>query len=135
MKIESYDIRMDSVGARSSGSTRKFSVGHTAGHDKPESDRYSKSFSDTLFSMERGDGDERSLTSGKDLSKDDDPFAGLRTSNVRFLKNADISSDTPVVRDIQSVRQQFVLYLWRLFFGDESARELSKKYGINDRIG
>lgn len=123
---------MDSVGARSSGSTRKFSVGHTAGADKPESDRYSKSFSDTLFSMEQGD-DDSGLTNGKDLNKGNDVFERLRMGNTRFLKNIDTASDTPVVRDIQSVRQQFVLYLWRLFFGDESAKEMSKRYGIDDR--
>ena len=132
LKIESYDIRMDSVGARSSGSTRKFSVGYTAGTEKPESDRYPKSFSDTLFSMDQGDEDDSGLTNGKDLSKGNDPFGKLKTGNIRFLNNIQSVSDTPVIRDIQSVRQQFVLYLWRLFFGDESAKELSKKYGIDD---
>lgn len=78
MRIESYDVRMDS-------------------------DRYVKS--------------------GK-----------TRTSRIGFFE--DITSleekPEPRVRDVESVRQQFVLYLWRLLFGDTSAKELSKKYGIDD---
>ena len=120
---------MDSVGAKNSGSTRKFSVGYTAGTKEPESSRYGRSFSDTLFSMEQSG--EEGLTSGGSLYEEKDAWPGLKTGGIRFIDTPQMSK-TPIVRDIQSVRQQFVLYLWRLFFGDESAKEMSKRCGISD---
>ena len=132
LKIESYEVRMDSVGARSSGSTRKFSVGCTVGSQDPENSRLGKSFSDTLFSMDREDGKDSGLTNGKSFSENRDLWSRFGTGNVRIFKNIEDAPHTPVVRDIGSVRQQFVLYLWRLFFGDESAQKLSKRYGIDD---
>ena len=60
LKIESYAVRMDSVGERNSESTRRFAVGYAAQNSK--SSRYNQSFSDTLFSMEKGDENEKKMT-------------------------------------------------------------------------
>ena len=129
MKIESYNVRMDSVGARSSESTRKFAVGFTAGNRVSSDGMYDRSFSDTLFSMEKGD--ERDLESKTDMTQED-AWGRMKAGGIRMINTAPANADTPILRDIQSIRQQFVLYLWRMFFGDDSARELSRRYGMDD---
>lgn len=130
LKIESYAVRMDSVGERNSESTRRFAVGYAA--QNPKSSRYNRSFSDTLFSMEKGDEDEKKMTGSGQAADQNDLFTRYKTGGIRFINNVSADKSTPVARDIQSVRQQFVLYLWRLFFGDESAKQMSKKFGIDD---
>ena len=130
LKIESYAVRMDSVGERNSESTRRFAVGYAAQNTK--SSRYNRSFSDTLFSMEKGDEDEKKMTGSGQAADQNDLFTRYKTGGIRFINNVPPDKSTPVARDIQSVRQQFVLYLWRLFFGDESAKQMSKKFGIDD---
>lgn len=130
LKIESYAVRMDSVGERNSESTRRFAVGYAA--QNPKSSRYNGSFSDTLFSMEKGDEDEKKMTGSGQAADQNDLFTRYKTGGIRFINNVPADKSTPVARDIQSVRQQFVLYLWRLFFGDESAKQMSKKFGIDD---
>ena len=130
LKIESYAVRMDSVGERNSESTRRFAVGYAAQNSK--SSRYNRSFSDTLFSMEKGDENEKRMTGSGEAADKNDLFARYKTGGIRFINNVPAEKSTPMARDIQSVRQQFVLYLWRLFFGDESAKQMSKRFGIDD---
>ena len=130
LKIESYALRMDSVGERSSESTRRFAVGYAAQNSK--SSRYNRSFSDTLFSMEKGDENEKKMSGSGEAADKNDLFARYKTGGIRFINTVPSERAAPLARDIQSVRQQFVLYLWRLFFGDESAKQMSKRFGIDD---
>ena len=97
MRIESYNVRMDSVGTRSSNSTRKLSV-VLKGQENVEEKSTTKSFADLYLG-----------------------------------KAENISDKSPTAaRDLQSVHQQFVLYLWRIFFGEEKAKKMSEQYGIED---
>lgn len=130
LKIESYALRMDSVGERSSESTRRFAVGYAAQNSK--SSRYNRSFSDTLFSMEKGDENEKKMSGSGEAADKNDLFARYKTGGIRYINSVPSGRGAPLARDIQSVRQQFVLYLWRLFFGDESAKQMSKRFGIDD---
>ena len=130
LKIESYALRMDSVGERSSESTRRFAVGYAAQNSK--SSRYNRSFSDTLFSMEKGDENEKKMSGSGEAADKNDLFARYKTGGIRYINSVPSERAAPLARDIQSVRQQFVLYLWRLFFGDESAKQMSKRFGIDD---
>ncbi len=99
MRIESYNVRMDSVGTRSSSSTRKLQI--SLQEQKNEEIAPQNNFADTYSSI-----------------------------SAAKLNNTDQSPTA--ARDLQSVKQQFVLYLWRIFFGDDSAKTLSEKMGIED---
>lgn len=131
MKIESYAIRMDSVGAKNSESTRKFKVGYTSDGKTPQSSTYERNFSDTLSSMEEED-EKKDRTHQKGRLDNNSPWAGVMNKRIDNLGSVHDRKQMPMVRDIQSVRQQFVLYLWRLFFGDEKADKMAKRYGIED---
>jgi len=107
LKIESYDLRMDSARSYRLDTTRKLQVGYRGGMNSlPQ-----KNFGETLSNI-----------ADNETPKTGESFATTATKASH--------SPTPELRDIQSIRQQFVLYLWRMLFGDESARKMSEKYGI-----
>jgi len=121
---------MDSVGAYSFGSTRRFAVGYTAGDDITESSNLGKSFSDTLYSMESEKEEEKANSS--DVAQGNDPWSGFKMVRPGNIGDTPNVSQRSMVRDIGSIRQQFILYLWRLFFGEDSANDFSKRYGVDD---
>lgn len=119
-----------------------------AGEDEPQQD-----FFNTYTTMSEGeqDGNESVYGGGNTVSggnslknetnlidgEDDtltrilwDRFSGVGTIATERIGQAD---SVPVVRDLHSVRQQFVLYLWRLLFGDREAEKMSKEYGITNQ--
>lgn len=126
MKINSYEIGMDSARTYSSVSTRKLSV-KVLGEKQTGLEG---SFSDTYTNL--SDEEEKNKTKVSDGENGKD--AWTRYGNVGEIASERIGKANPhgAVRDIQSVRQQFVLYLWRMLFGEKSAKELSEKYAIND---
>lgn len=128
MKIESYDIRMDSAGARSSSSTRKlqFMLRENSDANDVASE---KSFADTYTALANKENDEEKEQVSK-TSGDNDVLARFNASN-KITNISDVSEPT-AVRDLQSLKQQFVLYLWRILFGDESAKDLAQKYGLEN---
>lgn len=150
MKINSYAIGMDSERTYSSLSTRRFNMKMLrAGEEEPQQD-----FFNTYTTMSEGgqDGNEsvndesKSMSSnGKSVNNEGDllngenntltgilwdRFSGVGTIATERIGQAD---PVPVVRDLHSVRQQFVLYLWRLLFGDREAEKMSKEYGITNQ--
>lgn len=124
MRIESYNIRMDSAGTRSSNSTRKLSV-VLKGQGKVEDDSAKKSFADLYLNMSDEEQSEEKANTIQDRRDAWDRFSVGRARNI--------SDKSPTAaRDLQSVHQQFVLYLWRMFFGEEKAKKMSERYGIED---
>jgi len=94
LKINSYQIGMDSVGTFSSTSTRKLTL------------NYSKqSFDDSLKNT-----------------------TGMETGGSGRISSEGTGSSS---RDIDHVRQRFVLYLWQMFFGTKKADELARQLGIS----
>ena len=94
MKINSYQIGMDSAGMYNSSQTRKFSLSYT------------KEGMDTSF-MERFDSMNTDMT-----------------GRIREVKQGDD------LKSIDQVRDRFVLYLWRMFFGQSKSDELADRLGI-----
>lgn len=142
MKINSYEIGMDSERTYSSLSTRRFNIRMLrAGEEEPQQD-----FFNTYTAMSEGERDENESVKGdgKSVKGDGDFVNGedARTpENIwnRFAGIGEIATErigqadsAPVIRDIQSIRQQFVLYLWRLLFGDKEAENMAKEYGISN---
>lgn len=119
-----------------------------AGEDEPQQD-----FFNTYTTMSEGeqDGNEsvygggNTVSGGNSLKNErnlidgeDDTLTGIlwdRFSGVGTIATERIgqANPVPVVRDLHSVRQQFVLYLWRLLFGDREAEKMSKEYGITNQ--
>lgn len=134
MKIESYNVRMDSVEAKSVASTRKLWVGYTQGKYTPNS-LTENSFSGTFASLQNKDEEDNS-DSSKTIEENDSSTTDLwerySSNPPQNLQNIRSINSGSTVRDIQSVKQQFVLYLWRLLFGEEKAKNLQEKYGLQD---
>lgn len=51
------------------------------------------------------------------------------TKSVFQIKQIDLGEER---RAIDQIRQQCILYLWSLFFGQQKAKELAEKYGMSD---
>jgi len=132
LKIESYNVRMDSAEAKSVASTRKLWVGYTQGKYTPNS-LTENSFSGTFYSLqnkEEENADTNKTT--EDNSTTSDLWERYSSNPPQNIQNIRSSNSGSTVRDIQSVKQQFVLYLWRLLFGEEKAKNLQEKYGLQD---
>ena len=114
---------MDSAGTRSSNSTRKLSV-VLKGQEKVDDASTNKSFADMYLGMADEEQEEKKSDTIQDRRDAWDIF------NAGKVRNIDKSPTA--ARDIQSVHQQFVLYLWRIFFGEEKAKKMSEQYGIED---
>lgn len=113
MKINSYAIGMDSERTYSSLSTRRFNIRMLrTGEEKPEQN----------FSSVKGE-------DGRTPEMLWERFSGVGEIATERIEQADSS---PILRDIQSVRQQFVLYLWRLLFGDREAMNMAREYGMSN---
>lgn len=105
MKIESSSIRMDSVKTFGFASTRKLGIGYTA-DNLPKG-----AFSDTY---------ETAQNSLEHMS------SPLKTRVYHAAGTQDSGRESP----IENFRQQFVLYLWRILFGEDSSKKLADKYGL-----
>lgn len=123
MRIESYNVRMDSAGTRSSNSTRKLQIRLQGGMGK---NQISGSLADAAL-----DGFDNDNSDVKNNHATEDSFAS-RLMKLSAQKANSMHDRPTEVRDLQSIKQQFVLYLWRMLFGDESAKDMAKKYGIED---
>lgn len=107
MKINSYQIGMDSAGTYRSSQTRKYSLS------------YSK---EGGFGSLIESGSYDGAISGEDT--EDRMDAGTKSR----IKEAD-SNDS--LKSIEQVRERFVLYLWQMFFGKKRSDELAEKLGIS----
>ena len=130
MKINSYQIGMDSVGTYRSTQTRKYSLGITT--ESRAGTSPNAGFFDDIING-RG---EYSLDNGKEEKTEDDSpdtslmdrFDSMNTglnSRVKEVERADVA------KSIEDVRDRFVLYLWRMFFGQERADEMADRMGVS----
>lgn len=136
MKINSYEIGMDSERTFSSESTRRLSI-RMLGTGEPERNgdffsTYTSLGDEGTFWNEVGAGVNEN--DGTKVKGEDSRDTWNRFANVGELaaERIDKADSVTVLRDIQSIRQQFVLYLWRLLFGDKEAKDMAKKYGLED---
>ena len=86
------------------------------------------SFSDTYTALS-DDGEKTKGTDKSDKNEAWERFGNVGNIASERIRGAD--SDR-ILRDIDSVRQQFVLYLWRMLFGERRAAEMSNHMGIDD---
>lgn len=124
---------MDSADAKNIASTRTLRLGYTLGHKNLKSLK-DNSFSST-YSLLQQNNDNEASTKREVNEQNDTPVNLWERFNARTITEmppAFTGDSHNTVRDIQTVKQQFVLYLWRILFGDESAKKLQEKYGIND---
>lgn len=133
MKIESYNVRMDSAVTKNVTSTRKLGVGFTQGLDSLKNltnSPFAGSLANYSNANEEDNEPKDSVTgSGDNANNLWKRFQDKPLQNIASIRNA---NDHGSIRDIHSVKQQFVLYLWRMLFGDNSAKKLQEKYGITD---
>ncbi|MCR5399627.1 MAG: hypothetical protein K6E68_08880 [Lachnospiraceae bacterium] len=117
MKINSYQIGMDSAGTYRSTLTRKYNLS---------------------FSKEGGfgslieNGTEEGVVEGSESEDYTDTslmdrYDSMYTDFNDRIKQVD-QGDT--LKSIDQVRERFVLYLWRIFFGQEKSDEMARKFGF-----
>ena len=121
---------MDSVGTYRSTQTRKYSLGISkeslSGTEAPGG-----FFGDLI----NGRGDYSLDNSKEGKTEDDSPdtslldrYDSMNTGLSNRVKEVE-RGDT--VRSIEDVRDRFVLYLWRMFFGQERADEMADRMGVS----
>lgn len=130
LRIESYNVRMDSEGARSSVSTRKLIVNMSTNGGIADNSALGERFADT-YSALGSKSEEKDEAKERNVRDADSAWDRVSGMNIRRA-NELVSSSPTAARDMQSVRQQFVLHLWRIFFGEDAARRFSDKTGIKD---
>lgn len=121
MKIESYAIGMDSARTFSSSSTRTLSFSIS----KTDAFGFNNSFSALPQEGEKENRQKVGETS-------EDAFNRMSGGSVSASESIPKSTVRPAARDIDHVRQQFVLYLWSRLFGVKAADELAERMGISN---
>lgn len=130
LRIESYGIRMDSEGTRSSGSTRKLIINLNSNGGVDDNRALNGSFADTYSALGNQTSEEAD-TKSSGANDADNAWNRVNAQNIRRANELSNSSPT-AARDLQSVHQQYVLYLWKIFFGEEAAKKFSERTGIKD---
>ena len=133
LKINSYQIGMDSAGTYRSAQTRKFGISFT--RENGLNDWLSRnSFSDMIGGsagyMPKDGSEEETADNGQKKTTPMDRYDSMYTgpgSRISEVKHND------ELRSIDRIRDRFVLYLWRMFFGQKRSDELADKLGI-DRL-
>ena len=120
MKIESYDLGMDSAGTYSSVSTRTLAL-------SVDTQSYG-SFADAFGSLDEEQEEENNSVS--ENSEDAwERFSGSSISAADSIPQA--SGNDTLVRDLQTFREQLILYLWSMLFGKTAASDMASEYGIS----
>lgn len=124
---------MDSAVTKNVTSTRKLGVGFTQGLDSLKN-LTNRPFAGSLANYSNANEEETEPKDNIKSSGDDAKNLWKRFTNEPLQNMAAIrnNGNHEPIRDIHSVKQQFVLYLWRMLFGDNSAKKLQEKYGITD---
>lgn len=129
MKIDSYQVGMESARTYSSSTTRKLRL-QIGGQGLTDS------FSDMSNTF---NGMQYKLPNEKEKDKQDDSLSEENST----IRDAYESMNTPLsnkIRQINSsntekslenVHQRFILYLWQIFFGSKRANELAEELGFN----
>lgn len=124
---------MDSAVAKNVTSTRKLQVGFTQGLDSLKNltnSPFAGSLANFSSANEEDSEPKDSVTGSGDNAKNLwERFKDEPLQNIQAIRG---NENSRPLRDIHSVKQQFVLYLWRMLFGDNSAKKLQKEYGITD---
>ncbi len=135
MKINSYQIGMDSAGTYRSTQTRKYSItlSREDGRGKGAfAGLFGDAFagSDGSYSLTGNDANE--TTNQKEDSADTSLMDRFVSSSSGINNRISEVDHNDTLKSIDQVRQRFVLYLWRMFFGQDRAEELAERVGIQD---
>ncbi len=128
---------MDSEGTYRSVQTRKYSLTYSKQEGSPArstdggfGDAFLNAGTQNASTQEENDVNGES-SEGSDTTSLIDRFDSLRAGTndrVREIQTCDS------IKSIEQVRQRFVLYLWRIFFGEKRADELAQKFGFDGNI-
>lgn len=133
MRIESYDLRMDSATAKSYETTRKLTLGYKVGSrgqtDGLAGDTFLGAYNNSLLT-----GEEQQNNDETDAKKVGDTSIWDRFRGISEIRSEriDNSMEKDVIRDFKSLREQLVLFLWRYLFGDKEAKKMCEECGIDD---
>lgn len=132
MKINSYEIGMDSARTSSSYSTRKFSMGISA--QKKEgflsmADSFNNSLNQSL------DTEDSALDAASEADSDSgssvmDTFKSMQTDFYDRI-NARNSSNTRTISSIAEFRDYYIRYLWQVLFGEKHKYEPDNYLNFN----
>ena len=119
LKIDSCVIGMESARTYQSNITRKLSYRMGMGSTGLESETEGEL--DTREDLENTkEGGEGSL----------EELQAQFTANVGFRRIRNVDAQDEFSKALEEIRQQSILYLWHLFFGDEEGKNLAERLGI-----
>lgn len=122
MKIESYAIGMDSARTYSSTSTRMLSISYK----REDAFGFSNSFSALPDEGEQQENQDKVGESSEEA------FSRMKGASVSPADAIPHARSQAVARDIDTVRQQLILYLWSKLFGVKAADDLAERMGISN---
>lgn len=123
MKIDSYQVGMDSARTYSSSSTRKLALSYARQDFQGSLGSMQESLEGSQYSLE--DSNEQNTATGDNMSLDD--IVSSMQSPFSRISQVD---HTNTLRSIDDIRQKFVLYLWQMFFGRDRARSMAEEMGM-----
>ena len=129
MKINSYQVGMDSERTYRSSQTRKFSLGIAKQRFISILDESTDSNTGVSYRMPNGEKRNDDNTTKEYGSSLRDAYENMSTplsKRIREVQSNDLH------KDLDQVRQRFVLYLWQIFFGKDKSRELSSEMGLDE---
>ena len=129
MKIDSYNVGMDSARTYSSSSTRKLALGYSKQNFEGSLLDMSDNFGGEQYRLLDSDRDNHSAENS-DSTALSDVFGRMQTGRSRVHPGEETNS----LRHIDQVRQKFVLYLWRMLFGGEKANNMAKELGLDSEM-
>ncbi len=142
MKIDSSYVGMESARTYRSSSTRKLSVSIQQGWISKESLQNGNqmigsggmedAFENAKSRMDKAKEQEELGDASTHSQENEDALARLKsaqTSNSGRIQNISSNNRT---QGVEHVRQQFVLYLWSMFFGQDKASQMADEMGFEN---
>ena len=121
---------MDSARTYSSRSTRKLALSYTRQNFEGSLSDMTDAFSDSANSFIGSDENGTSQTKTSDSSTSlQDMIDSMQSQTSKRIRQLDTGN---TLREIETVHQKFVLYLWRMLFGHNKSEDLAKEFGFSD---
>lgn len=127
LKIDSYNVGMDSARTYSSSSTRKLAL-YQSGQV------YQGSFTNLAYNLGNSqyrlkDSDDSKESESSESGAATSPQDFLDRMNNRFNSRVNKVSESSDDKKIENVRNRYIQYLWQIFFGPKKAHEMSERMG------
>lgn len=135
MKIDSSYVGMESARTYRSSATRKLSISVQQGwysQKAMQNGSMENAFENAKSRMNKAKEQEELTDSSTHSEDNEDALAQLKNAQASNVGRVRESSSTTSRNGTEHIRQQFVLYLWSMFFGKDKASRLADDMGFEN---